>query len=139
MSFWKRRVAECCLYGVDLNALAVELAKLALWLETVAVNRPLTFLDHHLRVGNSLMGARLSELGALPQEIALRTSAVAQRVEEQLPVLLAPLAEIRQTPSDTVEQIKEKSMKPTSGPAATWLTTRIAARLSLAARPFACT
>jgi hypothetical protein len=66
LSFWKRRVAERCLYGVDLNPLAVELAKLALWLETVAVNRPLTFLDHHLRLGNSLIGSRLAELGALP-------------------------------------------------------------------------
>lgn len=108
LSFWKRRVAECCLYGVDLNGLAVELAKLALWLETVAINRPLTFLDHHLRPGNSLIGARLVELGALPQEIELRASAVSQQVEEQLPVLLKPLSEIRQTPSESVEQIKSK-------------------------------
>ena len=48
LSFWKRRVIENCIYGVDLNPLAVDLAKLALWLETVAVDRPLTFLDHHL-------------------------------------------------------------------------------------------
>jgi type I restriction-modification system DNA methylase subunit len=108
VSFWKRRVAECCLYGVDLNPLAVELAKLALWLETVAVNRPLTFLDHHLRTGNSLIGARLAELGALPQEIEVRASAVAQQVEHQLSVLLEPLAEIRNMPSETVPQIKRK-------------------------------
>lgn len=108
LSFWKRKVAECCLYGVDLNSLAVELAKLALWLETVAINRPLTFLDHHLRMGNSLLGARLGELGALPGEIELRASAVAQQVAEQLPVLLKPLAKIRETPSETVTQIKTK-------------------------------
>ncbi len=108
VSFWKRRVAECCLYGVDLNSLAVELAKLALWLETVAKDRPLTFLDHHLRPGNSLIGAKLVELGALPAEIELRANEVSQQVEQQLPVLLAPLAQIRTTPSETVEQIKAK-------------------------------
>ena len=108
VSFWKRRVAECCLYGVDFNMLAVELAKLALWLETVAKDRPLTFLDHHLRPGNSLIGAKLAELGALPEEIDLRANEVSQQVEQQLPVLLAPLAQIRTTPSETVEQIKSK-------------------------------
>ena len=101
-------MAECCLYGVDLNGLAVELGKLALWLETVAINRPLTFLDHHLRCGNSLVGARLGELGTLPGELILLEGAVSQQVVAQLPVLLEPLAEIRGTPSETVDQIKKK-------------------------------
>jgi hypothetical protein len=56
---YKRRVAEKCLYGVDLNPLAVELAKVSLWLETLAQDRPLTFLDAHLRCGNALIGAPL--------------------------------------------------------------------------------
>jgi hypothetical protein len=43
--------------------LAVDLAKLSLWLSTAAKDRPLSFLDHHLRVGNSLVGSRLSDLG----------------------------------------------------------------------------
>jgi hypothetical protein len=51
---------------VDLNPLAVELAKLSLWLTTVATDQPLNFLDHHLRVGNSLIGARLDQLSSLP-------------------------------------------------------------------------
>jgi hypothetical protein len=96
------------LYGVDLNGLAVELAKLALWLETVAINRPLTFLDHHLRPGISLIGAKLSALGSLPEEIELRASAVAQQVEQQLPVLLEPVDVIHQTPSETLDQTKSK-------------------------------
>jgi len=62
LAYWKRRVAQACIYGVDLNPLAVDLAKLSLWLATVAKNRPLSFLDHHLRCGNSLIGARLSDL-----------------------------------------------------------------------------
>ncbi|MBI3948401.1 MAG: N-6 DNA methylase [Armatimonadetes bacterium] len=60
--YWKRRVAQSCIYGVDLNPLAVELAKLSLWLITVAKDRPLSFLDHHLRPGNSLLGADLAHL-----------------------------------------------------------------------------
>jgi type I restriction-modification system DNA methylase subunit len=58
---YKRRVAETCLYGVDLNPMAVELAKVSLWLETLALDRPLTFLDAHLRCGNSLIGAPLRD------------------------------------------------------------------------------
>ena len=68
--YWKRRVAQSCVYGVDLNPLAVELAKLSLWLTTVAKDRPLSFLDHHLRAGNALVGARLADLqfgGAKPK------------------------------------------------------------------------
>jgi len=59
---WRRRVVEHCLYGVDLSLMAVELAKLSLWLASVAEGKPLSFLDHHLRQGNSLIGARLEDL-----------------------------------------------------------------------------
>ncbi len=61
----ERELVEHCIYGVDLNSLAVELTKLALWLATLAHGRSLSFLDHHLRVGNSLVGARMEQLGSL--------------------------------------------------------------------------
>jgi len=64
LAHWKRRVAQSCVYGVDVNPLAVDLAKLSLWLSTAAKDRPLSFLDHHLRAGNSLVGARLADLGS---------------------------------------------------------------------------
>ncbi|MFY9658731.1 MAG: N-6 DNA methylase [Methylocystis sp.] len=54
-----RTVAEHCIYGVDMNPMAVELAKVSLWLTTLAYDRPLSFFDHHLRCGNSLLGAPL--------------------------------------------------------------------------------
>lgn len=53
----KRVVLKKCIYGVDLNPLAVELAKVSLWLHTFTVGAPLSFLDHHLKCGNSLIGA----------------------------------------------------------------------------------
>jgi len=63
LAYWKRRVAQNCIYGVDLNPLAVELAKLSLWLATAAQDKPLSFLDHHLRAGNALVGVDLADLG----------------------------------------------------------------------------
>ncbi len=52
-----RLVMKRCIYGVDLNEMAVELARVSLWLHTFTVGAPLSFLDHHLRCGNSLIGA----------------------------------------------------------------------------------
>ena len=51
-----REVVAHCIYGVDLNPLAVELCKTALWLETVEPGKPLGFLDAHIRCGNALVG-----------------------------------------------------------------------------------
>jgi hypothetical protein len=51
-----RDVVSRCLYGVDLNPMATELAKVSLWLEAHVPGKPLTFLDHHLKTGNSLLG-----------------------------------------------------------------------------------
>jgi hypothetical protein len=58
-AYWKRKVVENCIYGVDVNPMAVELAKVALWLHSAKKGRPLSFLDHHLKCGNSLVGADL--------------------------------------------------------------------------------
>lgn len=52
----KRMVLKRCIYGVDLNEMAVELAKLSLWLDSFTLGAPLSFLDHHLKCGNSLIG-----------------------------------------------------------------------------------
>ena len=52
-----RDVIGRCLYGVDLNPMSAELCRVGLWLEALEPGKPLTFLDHHIRVGNSLLGA----------------------------------------------------------------------------------
>ena len=72
LAYWKRRVAQSCIYGVDLNPLAVDLAKLSLWLATAARDKPLSFLDHHLRCGNAVVGARLADLNVLPLSLSGR-------------------------------------------------------------------
>lgn len=57
LTFARRLVVDRCLYGVDKNHLAVEMAKLSLWLITLDKNRPFTFLDHALKHGDSIVGA----------------------------------------------------------------------------------
>ena len=56
-------VLKRCIYGVDLNPLAVELAKMSLWLHSFTVGAPLSFLDHHLRCGDALVGGWLAQTG----------------------------------------------------------------------------
>ena len=57
----RRMVLKRCVYGVDKNPMAVELAKVSLWLHTFTVGAPLSFLDHHLRCGDSLFGCWVSQ------------------------------------------------------------------------------
>ena len=60
----RRMVLKRCVYGVDKNPMAVELAKVALWLHTFTVGAPLSFLDHHLRCGDSLFGCWVDRIDA---------------------------------------------------------------------------
>lgn len=108
ITFWKRRVAEHCLYGVDLNPMAVELAKLALWLETISEGQPLTFLDHRLHHGNSLVGATVDDLGKLPHSMEIAGNMVAEQIKSKLPDLLDPLEQIQNLPSNSMEQVEAK-------------------------------
>ena len=66
----RQLIAEKCLYGVDINPLAVELAKLSIWLVTISKGRPFAFLDHNLKAGDSLLGIhdinQLRELNMKP-------------------------------------------------------------------------
>ena len=68
----RRLVAERCIYGIDINPLAVELAKLSVWLVTLAKERPFGFLDHNLRWGDCLLGIhsldQLAELHPNPSQ-----------------------------------------------------------------------
>ena len=67
-NYWRRRITRHCIYGVDLNPLAVNLSKLSLWLNCFAGEHKLTFLDHHLYRGNSLIGIRsLKQIASIPK------------------------------------------------------------------------
>src|SRR5260370_16820218 len=62
LNLLKRRVLKSCIYGVDLNPMAVELAKVSLWLDCFTLGAPLSFLDHHMKCGNSLIGGDVQEV-----------------------------------------------------------------------------
>jgi hypothetical protein len=114
---WARReVVRNCIYGVDLNPMAVELAKLSLWLNTVASNKPLSFLDHHLRCGNSLIGAELDKLMILPNskrdpgQLPMWQFVLRQQ-KEHTEDLLKRYAEMAARPDDDLKTVKEKEKK----------------------------
>src|SRR6266571_3365326 len=62
LNLLKRRVLKSCIYGVDLNPMAVELAKVSLWLDCFTLGAPLSFLDHHMKCGNSLIGGNVQKV-----------------------------------------------------------------------------
>jgi len=70
----KRTVMKRCIYGVDLNEMAMELAKLSLWLDSFTLGAPLSFLDHHLKCGNSLIGSNLEVLRNATEKKLFRIS-----------------------------------------------------------------
>lgn len=82
----RRLIAERCLYGVDLNPLAVELAKLSIWLVTLAKGRPFGFLDHNLRCGDSLLGIhrldQLTELNMNPGQTNTQMRVFGRNIEQ---------------------------------------------------------
>jgi hypothetical protein len=72
----RRIVAQRCLYGVDKNPFAVDLAKLSLWLATLARDHPFTFLDHALRCGDSLVGLTREQIACFNWEVGVQIPTV---------------------------------------------------------------
>jgi hypothetical protein len=114
----KRMVLKRCVYGVDKNPMAVELAKVALWLHTFTAGAPLSFLNHHLRCGDSLYGEKvrravdeLSHRGSLLISNEIRKAEAAIAGMEQIESLTdAEIAEVRQ--SDETFAAVEGSTRP---------------------------
>ncbi|HEY8550996.1 MAG TPA: N-6 DNA methylase, partial [Vicinamibacterales bacterium] len=130
----RRLVAQRCLYGVDVNPVATGLARLSLWLATLAADVPLTFLDHHLLTGDSLAG---TSLDAMARGWSMRGPTRRTRPAE--PVLpfgsdeltgmlrgLLPLRARLAAPDERVELVREKErwlgVSLREGALARWLT-----------------
>ncbi|TBG18921.1 hypothetical protein ELG80_09040 [Rhizobium leguminosarum] len=104
----RRLVAQRCLYGVDKNPRAVDLAKLSLWLATLARDHEFTFLDHALKCGDSLVGLDDRQIAAMHWDaskpgLPLFRRFIADRVAE----LASQRAEIQAAPDDTMRVILE--------------------------------
>ena len=128
---FRRTIAQRCLYGVDRNPTAVQLARLSLWLATLAADRPLTFLDHHLRAGNSLVG--ISPLDVRRQPPVRSTTALRRPLplfsDDDLALTLAAVVHDRHalatTPADSVEAVHDKerilsALERDGSPLASW-------------------
>lgn len=108
----KRLVAVHCLYGVDLNPLAVELAKLSLWIETHAEGLPMTFLDHRFVVGDSLSGPFFEHLLKFPGSQQpmddLFTQGLKAKFTEALQAAMREVRELEATVGASLSEVEAK-------------------------------
>ncbi|MEI2577283.1 Eco57I restriction-modification methylase domain-containing protein [Scytonema sp. PRP1] len=108
----RRIVADRCLYGVDKNPLAVEMAKLSLWLITLAKGRPFTFVDHALKWGDSLLGITRPEqiefLKLNPEKEAVQLRTVSDRWKPFVQRAIAKRQELENFSSSVITDIQKK-------------------------------
>lgn len=108
----RRLVAVHCLYGVDKNPLAVELAKLSLWLESYAEGLPLTFLDHRLICGDSLTGPFFEHLLTYPKSGGrlddLFAQGLTQRLEDTLAAALVHVRDLEASVGKDLADLNQK-------------------------------
>lgn len=112
----RRRVAERCIYGVDRDPMAVEMAKLSLWLVTLAKDRPFTFLDHAIVAGDSLLGItdsrQLTTFHIDPQRgnaLHNRFDASALTIENALADVIERRQRLEQQPVQTIVDVRLKT------------------------------
>ncbi|MEG3954178.1 Eco57I restriction-modification methylase domain-containing protein [Microcoleus sp. herbarium2] len=105
----RRIVAERCLYGVDKNPLAVEMAKLSLWLITLAKARPFTFLDHAFKWGDSLVGVNLEQLRYWNLDTTGTPALFADKIRRQVEQVIELRRQIAAKPGMTAQDQTEKA------------------------------
>jgi hypothetical protein len=116
---FRRLVAQRCLFGVDVNPTAVQLARLSLWLATLSAGKPLTFLDHRLVCGNSLIGASPLDLARQPPGMPSRRMQARAELplfsdadlEPSLAHMVAERGWLAETSDDTAEVVREKERR----------------------------
>ena len=97
----QRIVAQRCLYGVDKNPMAVDLAKLSLWLATLAKDHPFTFLDHSLRHGDSLVGLTRRQIAAFHWTPAKQQSILEETIRKRIDLVSQFRRQILEARDDT--------------------------------------
>jgi hypothetical protein len=109
---WRRRAVERCIFGVDVNPLATELAKLSLWLASASEGKPLSFLNHHLKTGNSLVGARISDLRQLPNAKKDKDEpSLPLYIDETIGLVLSEYEGIAAQDSDAMDAVEDKKRR----------------------------
>jgi hypothetical protein len=110
---FRRLVAQRCLYGVDRNPTAVELARLSLWLATLSRGKPLSFFDHRLRCGDALVGARPGDLRHIrdrrkPSDAPLPLLELDDELGADVSPAVAALQAFAAKAEDRVEDVRRK-------------------------------
>lgn len=112
----RRLVAQRCIYGVDKNPRAVDLARLSLWLATLARDHEFTFLDHALKCGDSLVGLTISQIAAANwDESKPGLPLFRQLVRDRVAEALKARAEIQSAPDDTMRAVQEARHRTLEG------------------------
>ena len=108
--FARRLVAQRCLYGVDRNPMAVDLAKLSLWLATMAKDHPFTFLDHAIKCGDSLVGLTNRQIAAFHWDPTQAKDRVfgQEKLEQQIAKVAAARKSILDWTEDTEAAVLKK-------------------------------
>jgi hypothetical protein len=112
----RRLVAQRCLYGVDKNPRAVDLARLSLWLATLAKDHEFTFLDHALKCGDSLVGLTTAQIAAATWDDSKAALPLFQQlVKDRVAEAMKARAEIQAAPDDTTRAIQEARHRALEG------------------------
>lgn len=104
VTYWKRRVVENCIYGIDINYLSVLLARLSLWLISASNDKALSFIDHHLKCGNSIVGTTLDQVQIQNRDLPLFTVTK----EGYMDPILHKYNKIREIGSNTKEDVQKQ-------------------------------
>ncbi len=125
---FRRRIAQQCLFGVDTNPVAVQVARLSLWLATLAHSKPLGFLDHRLRVGNSLIGASPDDVMRAPgakDHVLPLFDGMQDTLTATVRQIARPLAALAAREDQSIDDVRQKEqvwarLSAPDGPAARW-------------------
>lgn len=107
----RRLVAQRCLYGVDRNPMAVDLARLSLWLATLARDHEFTFLDHALKSGDSLVGLTATEIGNLSWDAKVTQPLLSGHIKERVETWRAGRQAVRSAPDDVALALQEVTLR----------------------------
>lgn len=103
----RRLVAQRCLYGVDRNPMAVDLARLSLWLATLAREHEFNFLDHAIKAGDSLVGLTPDQIAAVHWDEEKGIRLLGQLIKDELDRAVIGREAIRTAPDDVTRAVQE--------------------------------
>ncbi len=106
----KRALLKRCIFGVDLNPFAVELARLSLWMDSFIFGTPLSFIEHHVQHGNALMGASVQEFIAYNATEVKQNDLFVENLSARFDELRTVMQELDAMRDSTAEEVEESKL-----------------------------